>query len=86
MSTQDALGLWEQQVLQRGIQTGIEQGIEQGRLAGPRAALRRVLDRRGLKPGAEDDARIEACRDVGTLERWRDQVLTSTSVAELRLS
>ena len=79
MSTQDALGLWEQQVLQRGIQ----KGIEQGRLAGARAALRRVLVRRGLELGPGDDARIEGCRDVETLERWLDQALTATSIAEV---
>ncbi|HSN98890.1 MAG TPA: hypothetical protein VLS89_11415 [Candidatus Nanopelagicales bacterium] len=74
MSTQDALGLWEQQVLQRGI--------EQGRLAEARAALRRVLVRRGLELGAGDQARIEGCRDVGTLNQWLDQALTAVSIDE----
>ena len=41
-----------------------------------------LLARRGLELGVGDDARIEACRDLGTLERWHDQAVTATSVAE----
>lgn len=48
MSTQDALGVLEQQVLQRGF----ELGFELGRMAGARAALRRVLARQGLEFGS----------------------------------
>lgn len=47
-----------------------------------RASLRLVLVRRHLMPGPADDARIEACSELGTLERWLGQAITAASVAE----
>jgi hypothetical protein len=54
----------------------------EGRLAEARAALRRVLARRQLTPGKQDGARIEACTELATLERWLDQAVTAVSVAD----
>jgi flagellar biosynthesis/type III secretory pathway protein FliH len=65
-----------------GLEKGLEKGLEQGRLTGIRAALRRVLARRELVLRPIDDARIEACPDLATLERWLDQAITARSAAE----
>jgi hypothetical protein len=54
----------------------------EGRLTEARAALRRVLARRQLTPSKQDDARIEACTALATLERWLDQAVTAVSVAD----
>ena len=54
----------------------------EGRLAVVRAALRRVLVIRQLAPSQDDDARIEACTDLATLERWHDQSITAVSVSD----
>jgi hypothetical protein len=54
----------------------------EGRLTEARAALRRVLARRQLTPSKQDDARIEACTELATLERWHDQAVTAVSVAD----
>jgi hypothetical protein len=54
----------------------------EGRLTEARAALRRVLARRQLTPSKQDDARIEACTELATLERWLDQAVTAVSVAD----
>jgi hypothetical protein len=54
----------------------------EGRLIGARAALRRVLERRQLAPSQDDDARIEACTDLSTLERWHDRAVTAVSVSD----
>ncbi|WP_441286612.1 hypothetical protein ACSRUE_30310 [Sorangium sp. KYC3313] len=70
------------QVQERLIEKGIEKGIGKGRLAEARAALRRVLARRQLALSPLDDARIEACVELATLERWHDQAITATSVSE----
>ena len=59
-----------------------ERLMEEGRLAGERTALRRLLARRQLALSPEDEARIEGCADFATLERWLDQAVTATSVAE----
>jgi hypothetical protein len=51
-------------------------------LRAARSRLRRVLARRGLVTSAEDEARIDACDDLATLERWLDETITATSAAE----
>jgi hypothetical protein len=59
-----------------------EKSLLEGRLAEARAALRRVLVRRQLSPSKDDDARIEACTDLATLERWLDQAVTAASASD----
>ena len=72
----------QQRLIEKGMKQGIEQGIEQGRLAEARAALRRVLALRQLTLSRDDDARIEACTDLATLERWHDQAVTAASASD----
>ena len=48
-------------------------------VAEARSALRRVLARRKLALNAEEEARIDACTDLTTLERWHDQAVESQS-------
>jgi hypothetical protein len=55
---------------------------DKGQLVKARDALRRVLLRRQLSPSKDDDARIEACADIATLDRWHDQAITAASVSE----
>lgn len=47
-----------------------------------RRMLGRVLARRNLAPTNEEQARIDACTDVATLERWVEQAISAKSVAE----
>lgn len=54
----------------------------EGRLTEARAALRRVLARRQLTPSKDDDARIDACADLSTLERWLDRAVTAVSASD----
>ncbi len=70
------------QTQQQLIEKGIEKGRLEGRLVEARAALRRVLARRQLLESPDDDARIEACTDLATLERWLDQAITAVSASE----
>ena len=59
----------------------MEKGVSEGRLIEARASLRRVLAQRQLAPSQDDDARIEACTDLTTLERWLDRAVTAVSVS-----
>jgi hypothetical protein len=52
------------------------------RVADARSALRRVLARRKLALSAADEARINACTDLPTLERWHEQAVEAQSAAE----
>jgi hypothetical protein len=56
--------------------------IDKGQLTQARAALRRVLVHRQLTPSKDEDARIEACTDLATLELWNDQAFTAVSVSD----
>ena len=47
-----------------------------------RSLLRRVLARRGLVTSAEDEARIDACSDLATLERWIVEAVTASEAGE----
>jgi hypothetical protein len=70
------------QVKQRLVDEGAEKGRLEGRQAEARAALRRVLARRRLGLTSAEEARIEACADLATLERWLDQAVTAPTVSE----
>jgi hypothetical protein len=59
-----------------------EKLVEEGHLEEARKALRRVLKARGLALAADDEARVDACDVLDTLERWLDQAVVVTSAAE----
>ena len=60
----------------------IDKGLLEGRLTATRASLRRVFARRQLTPSKDESARIEACTDLATLERWHDRAVTAVSVSD----
>jgi hypothetical protein len=68
-----------------GKAEGRREGKAEGRLIGARNAVRRVLARRALPLDAEDAARLDACTDLATLERWLDQAVAAASTAEALL-
>ncbi|HSJ99880.1 MAG TPA: hypothetical protein VK932_01520, partial [Kofleriaceae bacterium] len=71
----------KQELIDEGRQEGREEGRQEGRLEVARAVLRRVLVRRQLTPSQEESARIEACTDFETLERWLDRAVTAATVS-----
>jgi len=64
------------------IEDLVKFGEDRGRLEEERSTLRRVLALRklGLKPDGE--ARIDACTDLATLQRWHDQAVLAASADE----
>jgi len=59
------------------------EGQLEGRLTATRAFLRRVLAGRQLTPSKDDDARIDACTDLATLERWLDRASNATNGSDV---
>jgi hypothetical protein len=59
-----------------------EQIVDEGARREARKALRRVLKARGLTLGAADEAQIDVCTVLDTLERWLDQAAVAASAAE----
>jgi hypothetical protein len=64
---------------------GRVEGRVEGHLEEARKILRRVLKARGLVLAADDDARVDACTDLDTFERWVDQAaVAATAIDALR--
>ena len=68
-----------QQIFDRGMHEGELKGELRGKLegmlAGKRDALLRLLARAGISLAEDDRARIDACTDTDTLDRWVENVL-----------
>ena len=64
------------------VKFGEDRGYERGRLEEERATLRRVLALRKLTLKADGEARIDACADLATLQRWLDQAVLAASADE----
>lgn len=58
-------------------------GKDEGKAEGVAEALWMLLVHKGFAPGAEVRARIDACHDVGQLERWLTRVLAATRLADV---
>jgi hypothetical protein len=77
------LEILEERARSRGRQEGREEGREEGRLVEARAALGRVLARRGLALSPTHEARIASCSDLSLLERWLDDAVVAVSVDDV---
>jgi len=56
---------------------------QEGELSARRNTLLRLVARAGLVAGEGDRARIQACTSTATLDRWVDNVLGATHIAEV---
>jgi predicted transposase/invertase (TIGR01784 family) len=78
MAEQDARG-----ALAVAHDEGVEEGVVKGELKGRREALLRLLARAGIALSDDDRARIQACSDVATLDRWIENVLGAKTAADV---
>jgi len=60
-----------------------QEGEIRGEIRGKRDALLRLLGRAGLALGGAERARIEACSDASTLDRWLDNVIGAKTAADV---
>ena len=60
-----------------------QEGQQEGRLTATRASLRLVLANRQFTPSKDDDARIDTCTDLATLERRLARAITATSISDV---
>ena len=67
----------------KGLREGELKGLREGELKGKREALLRLIARAGVPLGEGDRARILACTDGATLDRWLDNVLGAKSGADI---
>jgi len=67
----------------KGLREGKLDGLREGKLDGKRDALLRLIARVGVPLSEGDRARILACTDGATLDRWLDNVLGAKSGADI---
>lgn len=65
------------------VQRLIDNGKLEGERKGKRDALLRFLARAGIALTDEDRARIQACEDAATLDRWVDNVIGAKTIADV---
>jgi hypothetical protein len=61
----------------------IDTGRVEGQLNATRAFLRQQLSHRKLAPTKDEEARIDACIDLPTLERWLERAVTAVRVLDV---
>ena len=72
-----------QKLIDRGKLEGELKGMREGRLEGKRDTLLRLLARAGIVLTEDESARIQACTDVATLDRWIDNVFGAKTATEV---
>ena len=60
-----------------------EEGVVEGKIEGKRDALFRLLGRAGIALSEDDRARVQACSNATTLDRWLDNVLGAKTAADV---
>ncbi|AUX45060.1 hypothetical protein SOCE26_065410 [Sorangium cellulosum] len=66
-----------------GMREGKIEGMREGKIEGKRETLLRLLARAGIALTDHESARIQACSDIATLDRWVDNVLGAKTAAEV---
>ncbi len=69
--------------LREGEVKGKLEGIREGEVKGKRDTLLRLLARAGIALTESESARIQACSDSATLDRWIDNILGAKTAADV---
>jgi hypothetical protein len=72
-----------EKVVREAREEGLREGLREGLLKQARSSLRHVLAGRRLALSPDDEARVDACTDLDTLQRWLDQAIVATSAADV---
>ncbi|MFO0756316.1 MAG: hypothetical protein U0359_07475 [Byssovorax sp.] len=72
-----------QRLIEQGERKGELKGKIEGKVEALHEALLRLLARAGLALGEGDRARIEACNDIATLDRWIENVIGAKTISDV---
>jgi hypothetical protein len=72
-----------EQLIEQGRAEGLAEGRAEGRAEGFRAAVIEAVGARGIALSDRGRARLGACRDVATLQRWHVRAVTAGSEDEV---
>lgn len=70
-------------LMQKLIDRGELEGEIRGKLDGARGILLRLVAQAGIALSDDDRARVQACADLATLERWVDNVRDAKTAADV---
>ena len=71
-----------QSMMEKLRKEGRDEARHEGQVLHARAVIRRVLAARKLVPSRSEEAQLDACADLATLERWHELALTAPTVAD----
>ena len=74
---------WKDDWVESFVNEGIAKGLEQGAVRAKVTDIMKVLAVRDLHPTKKQLARVAACSDLATLDRWFDRSLTAANAAEV---
>ncbi|WP_437275717.1 hypothetical protein WME90_31315 [Sorangium sp. So ce375] len=66
-----------------GLREGKLEGLREGELKAKRGTLLRLLARAGIMLSECESARVQACTDIATLDRWIDNVLGAKEATDV---
>ncbi|WP_242515818.1 hypothetical protein [Sorangium cellulosum] len=66
-----------------GVREGKLEGVREGKLEGKKETLLRLLARAGIVLAEDESARVQACSDIATLDRWIENVLGAKTATEV---
>jgi hypothetical protein len=67
-----------------GLREGLGKGLAEGLARGRAEAVLRLLAVRGLSVDEQARTRILSCKDLDLLDRWLEQTVSATSLADLK--
>jgi predicted transposase YdaD len=71
---------------EEGHERGLREGLAEGQARGRAESILKVLTARGISVDNTARQHILSCRDLNTLDRWFDQALSATSLADLLMN
>jgi hypothetical protein len=83
MERQNRVNVDELPVSRHFFELGVRKGLREGELKGLRDVLLRLIARVGIPVGEGDRARIQACEDAATLDRWVENVLGAKTLGDI---
>jgi flagellar biosynthesis/type III secretory pathway protein FliH len=72
-----------QEGLQKGMQQGLQQGLQQGEVKAKSEDVLKIIDSRAINVTAEQREQVASSTDIAQLDQWFDSALTADTAADI---